>query len=146
MGDPVMRPVAALIVSPGGRLVAAVVAEIDRAPGPVVVVGHSGGGNVAWGAVDARPDRVSRMVFVDTVPPPPGANVGEFETDQPIIPFPGWGFFDDEDVAALRADEGTGHGALARFMVADILPETRGLNRKVKATGRALESIEAALA
>ncbi len=48
--------------------------------------------------------------------------------------------------AALRADEGTGHGALARFMVADILPETRGLNRKVKATGRALESIEAALA
>ncbi|KHJ56005.1 acyl-CoA dehydrogenase [Aureimonas altamirensis] len=48
--------------------------------------------------------------------------------------------------AALRADEGTGHGALARFMVADILPETRGLNRKVKATGRALESVEAALA
>lgn len=48
--------------------------------------------------------------------------------------------------AALRADEGTGHGALARFMVAEILPETRGLNRKVKATGRALESVEAALA
>ncbi|WP_447949692.1 alpha/beta fold hydrolase [Microbacterium aurum] len=81
--------------------IAAVVAEIDRAPGPVVVVGHSGGGNVAWGAVDARPDRVSRVVFVDTVPPPPGANVGEFETDQPIIPFPGWDFFDDEDVADL---------------------------------------------
>src|SRR5690606_21937409 len=33
----------------------AVVAEIDRAPEPVVVVGHSGGGNVAWGAADARP-------------------------------------------------------------------------------------------
>ncbi len=48
--------------------------------------------------------------------------------------------------AALRADEGTGHGALARFMVADILPETGGLKRKVKATGRALESVEAALA
>ena len=31
----------------------------------------------------------------------PGANVGEFETDQPIIPFPGWDFFDDEDVADL---------------------------------------------
>ena len=30
-----------------------------------------------------------------------GANVGEFETDQPIIPFPGWDFFDDEDVADL---------------------------------------------
>ncbi|MCM2503143.1 acyl-CoA dehydrogenase [Aureimonas altamirensis] len=48
--------------------------------------------------------------------------------------------------AALRADEGTGHDALARFMVADILPETGGLKRKVKATGRALESVEAALA
>lgn len=83
--------------------IAAVVAEIDRAPGPVVVVGHSGGGNVAWGAVDARPDRVSRVIFVDTVPPPPGANVGEFGTDEPVIPFPGWDFFDDDDVADLDA-------------------------------------------
>lgn len=48
--------------------------------------------------------------------------------------------------AALRAEEGTGHDALARFMVADILPETGGLKRKVKATGRALESVDAALA
>ncbi len=95
--------------------IAAVVAEIDRAPGPVVVVGHSGGGNVACGAIDARPDRVSRVVFVDTVPPPPGANVGEFETDQPIIPFPGWGFFDDEDVADLdpqtRSERRRAHSA-----------------------------------
>ena len=50
----------------------AVVAEIDAIDGPVVVVGHSGGGNVAWGAADARPDRVARVVFVDTVPPPSG--------------------------------------------------------------------------
>ena len=31
-----------------------------------MVVGHSGGGNVAWGVADARPDAVSRVIFVDT--------------------------------------------------------------------------------
>ncbi|WP_242086390.1 alpha/beta fold hydrolase [Microbacterium lacticum] len=48
--------------------VAAVAAEIDRHEGPVGFVGHSGGGNVVWGAAAARPDRVARVVFVDTVP------------------------------------------------------------------------------
>ena len=51
----------------------AAVRAVDALPGPCVVVGHSGGGNVAWGVADARPDRVARVVFVDTVPPPPGA-------------------------------------------------------------------------
>ena len=40
--------------------VAATVAAIDESVGPVAVVGHSGGGNVAWGAADARPERVAR--------------------------------------------------------------------------------------
>jgi len=40
--------------------VAAVVERIDDASGPVVLVGHSGGGNVVWGAADARPDQVAR--------------------------------------------------------------------------------------
>ncbi|WP_314431193.1 alpha/beta hydrolase [Microbacterium lacticum] len=48
--------------------VAAVAAEIDRHEGPVGLVGHSGGGNVVWGAAAARPDRVARVVFVDTAP------------------------------------------------------------------------------
>ena len=48
--------------------VVAVAAEIDRHEGPVGLVGHSGGGNVVWGAAAARPDRVARVVFVDTVP------------------------------------------------------------------------------
>lgn len=78
--------------------VAAVVAEIDALPGPVVLVGHSGGGNVAWGAADARPDRVHRVVFVDTVPPPPGSGISEFPVVDGVIPFPGWDFFEDEDV------------------------------------------------
>ncbi len=76
--------------------VAAVVAEIDRLDGPVALVGHSGGGNVVWGAADARPDRVARVVFVDTIPPYDGGAISEFEIEDGVIPFPGWKFFEDE--------------------------------------------------
>lgn len=79
----------------------AVVAHIDASATPVVLVGHSGGGNVAWGAADRRPDRVARVVFVDTVPPPPGSSISEFPLVEGVVPFPGWDFFDDEDVHDL---------------------------------------------
>lgn len=81
------------------------VGAIDGVTGPVIAVGHSGGGNVAWGAVDARPERVARVVFVDTVPPPAGSGISEFEVVDGVIPFPGWDFFPDEDVEDL--DEAT---------------------------------------
>jgi pimeloyl-ACP methyl ester carboxylesterase len=83
----------------------AVVAEIDAVDGPVVVVGHSGGGNVAWGAVDARPDRVARAIFVDTVPPPSGQGISEFDLVDGVVPFPGWDSFDEPEVFDL--DEST---------------------------------------
>jgi pimeloyl-ACP methyl ester carboxylesterase len=76
----------------------AVVAEIDATKGPVVVIGHSGGGNVAWGAVDARTERVARVIFVDTVPPPSGQGISEFEVVDGVIPFPGWDSFDEAEV------------------------------------------------
>lgn len=76
----------------------AVVERIDEAAGPVVLVGHSGGGNVVWGAASARPDLVSRVIFVDTVPPPPESGISEFEVVDGVVPFPGWDFFPDEDV------------------------------------------------
>ncbi len=85
--------------------VSATVAEIDRIDGPVVLVGHSGGGNVAWAAAEARADRVQRVVFVDTTPPPPGASISEFPATAGVVPFPGWDFFDEEDVHDL--DEAT---------------------------------------
>src|SRR6187402_1888626 len=92
----------------------AVVAEIDALDWQVVVVGHSGGGNVAWGAADARPDRVARVVFVDTGPPPDGQGISEFEVVAGVIPFPGWDSFDDPEVFDLdertRA-EATAHTA-----------------------------------
>lgn len=79
----------------------AVVAEIDASAGPVVLVGHSGGGNVVWGAADARPADVARVIFVDSAPPAPGASVMEFPVLDGIVPFPGWDFFPAEDVADL---------------------------------------------
>lgn len=81
--------------------VAAGVSAVDAVGGPVAVVGHSGGGNVAWGVADARPDAVSRVVFVDTVPPAPGFGISEFEVVDGVIPFPGWETFDADDVADL---------------------------------------------
>jgi pimeloyl-ACP methyl ester carboxylesterase len=81
--------------------VAATVEELDRLDGDVAVVGHSGGGNVAYGAVDARPDRVQRVVFLDTFPPGEGGSISEFPVVDGVIPFPGWDFFDESDVADL---------------------------------------------
>ncbi|KAA9087101.1 alpha/beta fold hydrolase [Microbacterium radiodurans] len=83
--------------------IADVVARIDELPAPVALVGHSGGGNVAWGAASARPDRVARVVLVDSVPPAPGAEISEFPVVDGVVPFPGWDSFDEPDVADLDA-------------------------------------------
>jgi pimeloyl-ACP methyl ester carboxylesterase len=79
----------------------AVVAEIDRLDRPVVLVGHSGGGNVAWGAADARADRVRRVILVDTFPPTDGQTIWEFPIVDGVIPFPGWETFEEPEVADL---------------------------------------------
>ena len=46
----------------------AVIAVVDEAAGPVAVVGHSGGGAIAHAVADARPDRVARVIYVDSGP------------------------------------------------------------------------------
>ncbi|WP_169582632.1 MULTISPECIES: alpha/beta hydrolase [Microbacterium] len=82
----------------------AVVAEIDASGGSVVLVGHSGGGNVVWGAAEARADAVTRVILVDTIPAPDGKGISEFEIVDGVIPFPGWDTFEDEEVGDLDAD------------------------------------------
>ncbi|MGW9626600.1 alpha/beta fold hydrolase [Microbacterium sp. NPDC055521] len=79
----------------------AVVRHIDAAEQPVALIGHSGGGNVIWGAADARPERVRRVVFVDTIPPAPGQEISDFPLVDGVVPFPGWDFFPEEDVYDL---------------------------------------------
>lgn len=83
----------------------AIVEQIDAATADeVVLVGHSGGGNAVWGATDRRPDRITRTIFVDTVPPPPGGAVDGFEPVDGVVPFPGWDHFPESDVFDLDAE------------------------------------------
>ncbi len=50
-----------------------VVSAIDRAGGPVLLVAHSAGSGIAHCGVDARPDRVTRAVYVGGFPSPDGS-------------------------------------------------------------------------
>ncbi|UNX55093.1 alpha/beta fold hydrolase [Georgenia sp. TF02-10] len=114
----------------------AVVAEVDRSAGPVVLVGHSGGGNVVYGAVDTRPERVARVIFLDTFPPTDGGTISEFPVVDGVVPFPGWDFFDDSDVAdlddATRADVAV--AAVPARVPTDPLPLRDERRRRVPAT------------
>ncbi len=79
-----------------------VIDSLDPAGGKVVLVGHSGGGAIAHAAVDARPDRVARVVYVDSWPSGDGGviNAG-FPADNGEVPLPDWSLFDEEDLVDL---------------------------------------------
>jgi len=82
--------------------VAAVVDAVDAAGGPVALVGHSGGGAIAHAAVDARPDGVTRVVYVDSLPLGDGAVINdELPVVDGEIPLPEWSVFDEEDLTDL---------------------------------------------
>jgi pimeloyl-ACP methyl ester carboxylesterase len=82
----------------------AVVAATDAAEAPVLLVGHSMGGVLAWAAADARPDRVAGVVFLASEPGIPGPSESMFPVDGDDVPLPAWDFFDDEMVADLDDD------------------------------------------
>lgn len=118
--------------------VAAAVAEIDRLDGAIALVGHSGGGNVAYGALDARPDRISHIVFLDTFPPTDGGSIWEFPVVDGVIPFPGWDSFDESEVADLdaqtRADAAARVKSVPERVPTDPLRLTDERRRAVPAT------------
>ncbi len=89
---------------------AAAVAElVDTLDGPVVVVGHSGGGAVAHAVADLRPDRVARVVYVDSGPLGEGGVVNDqLPVVDGVVPLPDWSVFGDGELAgmtdAIRTD------------------------------------------
>jgi pimeloyl-ACP methyl ester carboxylesterase len=99
----------------------AVIAEVDRIDGPVVLVGHSGGGAIAYAAADARPERIARVVYVDSGPLADG---GAINDELPVvdgeIPLPDWSVFGEEDLRDLDDDLRTAFRARA-------VPEPKGV-------------------
>lgn len=80
----------------------AVVAAVDSLEPGVVLVGHSGGGAIAWAVADARPDRVASVVFVDSGPLGDGACINdELPVVDGEIPLPDWSVFEDADLVDL---------------------------------------------
>ena len=80
----------------------AVVEVVDALPGPVVLVGHSGGGAIAHAVVDARPDRIARVVYVDSGPLGPGGVINdELPAVNGEVPLPDWSLFEEEDLVDL---------------------------------------------
>ena len=82
---------------------------IDEVPDDetIALVAHSGGGLVANGAIDRRPDRVSRVIYVDSGPGGEGVIVNdEVPHDDADMPFPGWGAFDESEVRDITPELG----------------------------------------
>lgn len=80
----------------------AVVEVIDSLDGKVLLVGHSGGGAIAHAAVDRRPDRVARVVYVDAWPLGHGGVINdEIPAENGEMPLPDWSFFEPEDLVDL---------------------------------------------
>jgi pimeloyl-ACP methyl ester carboxylesterase len=78
----------------------AIVAVIDDCDGPVAIVGHSMGAGLAHAAVDARPDRVARAIYIGGFPDPDGSQ-SSFPSKDGEIPLLDWSEFDDADLKDL---------------------------------------------
>ncbi|MDG4831380.1 alpha/beta fold hydrolase [Solwaraspora sp. WMMD1047] len=82
--------------------VAAVLAAVDAAAAPPLVVGHSAACTLAWLAADARPDRVAKVALIGGFPSADGQRYADFfETKDGVLPFPGWAPFEGPDAADL---------------------------------------------
>jgi pimeloyl-ACP methyl ester carboxylesterase len=79
-----------------------VIDSFNPAGGQVVLVGHSGGGAIAHAAADARPERVARVVYVDSWPLGAGGVINdELPAKNGEVPLPDWSLFEEEDLVDL---------------------------------------------
>jgi len=91
----------------------AVIAAIDAADGQVLLVGHSAGSGIGHAAVDARPDKVARAVYVGGFPTPDGsALLSGLPASDGEVAMPDWAEageeanivdFDEDSLAAFYA-------------------------------------------
>ena len=97
--------------------VAAVVAAIESASAPVLLVGHSIGSAIAHQALDTRPDRVARIVHVGGFPAAAGESLlSGLTAENGEVAMPDWVAMGEEaNVRDFDADQ------LARFY-ADAIP------------------------
>ncbi|HET7351623.1 MAG TPA: alpha/beta hydrolase [Marmoricola sp.] len=98
-----------------------VVAAIDSAPEPVLLVCHSAGSGVGHAALDARPDRVTRAVHVGGFPPSDGSPLlSGLPAENGEVPMPDWVEMGERANVTDFDEE-----SLARFYTAAIpVPET----------------------
>lgn len=100
----------------------AVVAAIDQADGPVLLVGHSAGSGIGHAAVDARPDRVARAVYVGGFPTPAGSPMLDgLSAENGEVAMPDWAEVGEEANIADFDEE-----SLARFY-ARAIPAPEGV-------------------
>ncbi|EDY44154.1 alpha/beta fold hydrolase [Streptomyces sp. SPB074] len=98
---------------------AAVLAAVDAAPGPVLVAGHSAACGLAWLAADRRPGRVARVALIGGVPVADGKTYADFfEVRDGAMPFPGW-----EPFAGPESDDLGEEGRRALEAAAVPVPE-----------------------
>lgn len=106
-----------------------VTAAVDAIGGPVVLVGHSGGGPIAYGVADARPDTVTRLIYVDSGPLGEG---GVINDELPVvgdeIPLPDWSVFEAEDLIDLTDDLRTTFASIAVPEVARVASDRMTLS------------------
>lgn len=77
---------------------------VEPAAGKVLLVGHSAGAGIAYAAVDARPDRIARAVYVGGFPTGDGdAVAGAYPAENGEVALPDWSAFEDEELGGLDA-------------------------------------------
>ena len=79
---------------------------LQQVPGPVALVAHSAASTVANAVVDADPDSVERVVYVDTFPVPErGPSEPEFPAVGDGVPLPDWSVFEDGELKDLTEQQ-----------------------------------------